>query len=156
MDDATVGKVKLPPLAQVGVVVKDIDKVITFYSSTFGIGPWEVREGQSEATVKEKIYRYKTKVAFTQLGPITLELFQVREGASPVHAYFRDKDREGVHHLGFYVTKEERERIIVNLAKMGVGVFQTSKIRNQGTATFLDTEQVGGIFFELIERHTER
>lgn len=40
MDEKITGKVKLPPVAQVGMVVKDIDKVIQFYSSTFGIGPW--------------------------------------------------------------------------------------------------------------------
>ena len=31
-------------LAQVGVVVKDMDKAIEFYSSTFGFGPFEIME----------------------------------------------------------------------------------------------------------------
>ena len=43
MNEDVTGKVTLPPVAQIGMVVKDIDKVIDFYSKTFGIGPWEVR-----------------------------------------------------------------------------------------------------------------
>ena len=38
------GRVKLPPLGQVGMVVREIDEVMDFYSSVFGIGPWVVRQ----------------------------------------------------------------------------------------------------------------
>jgi len=155
MDGTVTGKAKLGPLAQVGVVVKEVDKVVAFYSSTFGIGPWEIRDGESEAKVGGQTYVYKTRVAFAQLGPVTLELFEVREGRSPVHAQFLDKDREGVHHLGFYTSREEKEKVIADLAEKGVSVFQDSHIKPSGRTTFLDTAKTGGIFFELIERPAE-
>jgi catechol 2,3-dioxygenase-like lactoylglutathione lyase family enzyme len=155
MDDIVTGKTKLGPLAQVGVVVREIDKVVEFYSSTFGIGPWEIRDGESEAKVGGQTYVYKTRVAFAQLGPVTLELFEVREGRSPVHAQFLDKDREGVHHLGFYFSREEKEKVIADLAEKGVSVFQDSHIKPSGRTTFLDSAKTGGIFFELIERPAE-
>ena len=46
MEKEITGKIKLPPVSQVGMVVKDIDKVMQFYSDTFGIGPWVVKEGE--------------------------------------------------------------------------------------------------------------
>ena len=150
MDSTGTGKAELWPLAQVGVVVNDVDKVVQFYSSTLGIGPWEIRDGESEAEVGGETYVYKTRVAFAQLGPVTLELFEVREGRSPVHAQFLDKGREGIHHLGFYVSGEERDKKIAELAARGVSVFQESHLKPDKRTTFLDTAKTGGIFFELI------
>ena len=115
MDHNIAGKVKLPPLGQIGMVVKDVE----FYSSTFGIGPWVTREGDSEARAGEQTYRYKTKAAFAQLGPVVLELFQLTEGRSPVHSDFLDKGREGVHHLGFYMSEEEKARITADMVEGG-------------------------------------
>ncbi|MBP1730422.1 MAG: lactoylglutathione lyase-like protein [Deltaproteobacteria bacterium] len=155
MGQALGGKVRLPPLAQVGMVVKDIDKVTEFYSATLGIGPWEIREGESEAKARGNTYRYKTKTAFAQLGPITLELFQIVEGRSPVHAEFLEKKGEGVHHLGFYVSEEEKEQMIAVLSDIGVGVAQSAKVNGRGSNAFIDTENVGGLFFELIARRKE-
>jgi catechol 2,3-dioxygenase-like lactoylglutathione lyase family enzyme len=152
MDIPASGKIQLGPLVQIGVVVKGIDKVVDYYSSTFGIGPWEIKDGESEAKVGGQTYVYKTRVAFAQLGPVTLELFEVVEGYSPVHAQFLDKDREGVHHLGFSVSREEKKKLKADLAARGVSVFQDSHIKPSGRATFLDTAKTGGIFFELIER----
>jgi catechol 2,3-dioxygenase-like lactoylglutathione lyase family enzyme len=150
MDGNIAGKVKLPPLGQIGMVVKDLDKVMEFYSSTFGIGPWVTREGDSEARAGEQTYRYKTKAAFAQLGPVVLELFQLTEGRSPVHSDFLDKGREGVHHLGFYMSEAEKEQIVADLAGIGITVAQSAEIRGRGSNAFLDTEKIGGLFFELI------
>jgi hypothetical protein len=114
MDNAITGRVKLPALGQVGVVVRDVERVMEFYSSTFRIGPWVTREGDSEARAGNQTYRYKTKAVFAQLGPIILELFQLTEGRSPVHSDFLDKEREGVHHLGFYMSEKEKEQIVTD------------------------------------------
>ncbi len=152
MGKEIVGKVKLPPVSQVGMIVKDLDKVKDFYSLTFGIGPWVVKEGEyRELKVRDKIYSCKTKVAWTNFGPIELELFQVTEGRS-LHSEFLDKGREGVHHFGFIVQKGEKERIIAELAKEGIPVVQAAE-RPGVSYAFLDTEKKGGgVFFELIEK----
>ncbi len=36
--------VKLPPVEQIGIVVKDMDQAIDYYSSTFGWGPFHVMD----------------------------------------------------------------------------------------------------------------
>jgi len=149
MNDNITGKVKLPPLVQIGMVVKDIDKVIEFYSSTFGIGPWQIRQGNSiKAKHHDQIYKYNSKVAFAKFGPITLELFEVRDGRSPIHSEFLDKGREGVHHFGFQASKEEKEQITKELVKNGMEIFQEGQT-SHGSYVFFDTEKTGGLFFEL-------
>jgi methylmalonyl-CoA/ethylmalonyl-CoA epimerase len=151
MDQSANGKVKLPPVGQIGLVVKDIDKVIDFYSSTFGIGPWTIKEGEyRELKVRDKVYAAKTKVAQAKLGPVEIELFQVKEGHL-LQSEFLDKGREGVHHLGFFVNAEEKERIIAGLAESGIEVVQAAQ-RGTSSYAFLDTENTGGVFFELIDR----
>jgi len=146
------GEIKLPPLSQVGMVVKDIDKVMQFYSSTFGIGPWVVKEGEyRELKVRDQIHACKTKVARADFGPIELELFQVMEGRS-LHSEFLDRDREGVHHFGFFVSRKEKEEIIQKLSEIGINVVQAAD-RPTVRFAFLDTEKEGGgVFFELIEK----
>jgi catechol 2,3-dioxygenase-like lactoylglutathione lyase family enzyme len=151
MDSTIAGRVKLPPVAQVGMVVRDVERVTEFYSSTFGIGPWVTREGDSEARAGDQTYRYKTKAAFAQLGPIVLELFQLTEGRSPVHSDFLDKGREGVHHLGFYMSEEEKGRMTMDLVNGGIAFVQGRETEH-GSYAFFDTERIGGMFFELIGR----
>ena len=51
--------------------------------------------------------------------------------------------------------REEKEKMIADLAARGVSVFQDSHIKPSGRTTFLDTAKTGGIFFELIERRSE-
>ena len=154
MGEEITGKVKLPPIGQIGIVVKDLDKVLDFYQNTFGIGPWAVREGEYKALrVRDKIYPCKTKVACTNYGSIELELFQVREGHS-LHSEFLDQGREGLHHLGFYVSREEKEKILADLAKEGIGVVQGADMPKVSYA-YVDTDKIGGVFFEFIEKRSE-
>ena len=146
MDINSPGKVKLPAVVQVGVVLKDLQKVVDFYSSVFGIGPWVFREGASESKAGDRTYTYTTRTAFAPLGPVILELFEIVEGRSPIHSDWMDRGREGVHHLGFYGSKEERDRIPTELATMGIAVAQ-----ERSTNVFLDTEKTGGLYLEIID-----
>lgn len=41
-ENSEIRKLRLPQLAQVGVVVKDLEKVVAYYTSTFGIGPFDI------------------------------------------------------------------------------------------------------------------
>jgi catechol 2,3-dioxygenase-like lactoylglutathione lyase family enzyme len=147
------GIVTLPPVLQVGLVVKDLDKVKEFYSSAFGIGPWTTRVGGGETKVGDQVFAFKNKVAFAPLGPVILELFEVTEGRSPVHAVFLDKKREGVHHLGFYMSEEEKEQMTADLGKAGIARIQ-GRDTEHGSYAFFDTQKIGGVFFELIGRYT--
>ncbi len=153
MEDNDTGKVKLPPLGQVGVVVKDLDKAVEYYSSNFGIGPWRFTEGDyPEAHVRNQIHRWKYRIAFANLGPVEFELIQNMEGRS-IHSEFLEKGNEGLHHLGFFFTKEEKDRVITELAKKKVKVMQDGKsLSHSGSYAYVDSDQIGGVIFEFIHR----
>lgn len=143
------GQVKLPAITHVGIMVKDIEAVTRLYSSAFSWGPWKITTGKAEVKAGGQTYKYKTKMATAEVAPLTLELFQVTEGVSPVYSTFLDKGWEGIHHLAFANSKEQNHQIVAALAKIGVGVAQ------QSTDTlFLDTARTGGLYIELIEQRS--
>ena len=142
-------KFVLPELAQVGVVVKDIDQAVNYYSTTFGIGPFRLFDLDiPNVTLHGKPISLKFRAAFTRMGPIQFELIEVPEGES-IYWEFLDKKGEGLHHLGFYVTDIDKE--VAKLERLGIGVLQGGKLNGGGFA-YLDTERVGGVIFELLQR----
>ena len=149
MRQSSSGKVELGPVKQVGVVVKDADKTMDYYSSLFGIGSWETRElGSTAEDLKAGKRPWRVKLCFASLGPVQLELIQVLEGRT-IHSRFLESKGEGLHHLGFYVTDIEDK--LTRLERQGTRIL----LRGRGTAgtfAYLDTEAQGGVIFELIER----
>jgi len=91
-------KLELKTVDQIGIAVKDIDKVIETWSSMFGIGPWTFRDiGGTDAKGRS----WKARLAFAYLGPLQIELIQPLEGRI-IQSRFLETFGEGVHHLGFY------------------------------------------------------
>lgn len=146
-------KAKLPGVFQIGVVVKDLEKTMEFYTSTFGIGPWKTLEMErKEVMVRGKKSPYKVKMGFASFGPVELELIQLVSGRA-IYSEFLEKGREGLHHLGFRVTKEEKEKIEAGLAEEGIAVAEGAKtVLYSGSYSYLDTDKTGGVIFELIHR----
>lgn len=153
MENKPKGKVNLPPVGQIGVVVKDVDETMKYYSETFGIGPWRVVElNFPEVELRGKKHPAKLRIGFASLGPVEFELIQVVEGRT-LHSEFLEEGREGLHHLGFFVTAEEKERILQDAAKAGIGIIQGGKsIYHSGSYAYIDSARTGGIPFEFINR----
>jgi 4-hydroxyphenylpyruvate dioxygenase-like putative hemolysin len=143
-------RVKLPPVQQVGIVVKDMDRAIEYYSSNFGWGPFQVREVKIEGfTYRGKTGSCRHKVAFAQSGPIQIELIQVLEGETPHTEFLREKG-EGLQHLAFRV--EDLDGILAELAKEGITPIFHHSFLNLGIAfAYLNTDKIGGVMFELLE-----
>ncbi len=83
------------------------------------------------------------RLAFAQLGPIQIELIQIKEGKS-VHLDFLETRGEGLHHLGMYVADFDKR--LEAFREKGIGILQ----RGQGMRryAYLDTKP---IILELIE-----
>ena len=141
------GKVMLPPVSQVCIVVKDIAKAAEYYTSTFGIGPFSIQEAKMEGVIlRGKPTTTKIKVALAQSGSLQIELIQPVEGENP-YAEFLASKGEGLHHLGFQV--DDLDSIVAELAKEGIEpIFH----HDFGFLSFayLNTDQIGGVIFELI------
>jgi len=143
-------RVKLPPVEQIGIVVKDMDKAIEYYTSVFGWGPFVVRESETKGfTYRKQKGNCRMKTAFAQSGPIQIELIQVMEGETPHTEFLREKG-EGVQHLRFNV--EDLKGMLAELAKEGIEpIWQHSYPEYGIDFAYLNTDKVGGVIFELIE-----
>ena len=141
------GKVVLPPVSQVGIVVRDIEKATEYYTATFGIGPFSIREVDMDGVMlRGKPVSTKIKAAFAQSGPLQIEFIQPVEGEN-IYTEFLASKGEGLHHLGFRV--DDMEGMLAALAKEGIEpVFH----RNYGFFAFayLNTDKIGGVMFELL------
>lgn len=145
---------KLPAVTQIGIVVPDLEKAIAFYTETFSFGPFErIGEfrtlGYQETFYAGKRVEYNSTFAFFRLGPMEVELIQPLSGKTIYHD-FLDAGRQGLHHLGFDVYGDFDERIKA-YAEAGIKVLMSGRSPNRAFA-YLDTEKVGGVIFELLQR----
>lgn len=142
MESSKTHKLELKTVDQIGIAVKDIDKVIKTWSSMFGIGPWTFRDISG---TDAKGRSWKARLAFAYLGPLQIELIQPLEGRI-IQSRFLETLGEGVHHLGFYVNDVDGE--VANLQAQGAKLLLT----DPGNFAYLDSGGTGGIIFELIKR----
>ncbi|KPK22071.1 MAG: hypothetical protein AMJ76_00900 [Dehalococcoidia bacterium SM23_28_1] len=139
-------QLQLPGVGQIGVVVEDVDRAIAFYESTFGLGPWDIREvGAPNVWDRGEEKQIKARLAFATIGQVEIELIQILEGDS-LHLEFLREHGEGLHHLGFFV--KDFAAKLEQAKAMGFEVLQVDPF-GQAYA-YLDTRQPGGIIFELI------
>ena len=93
-------------VAQVAIIVKDLDQTIENYWKYFGIGPWHIYT-YGKPLVKHMTYRgepneYKMRVGLSWLGPLRIELIEMVEGET-VYEEFVKEHGYGVHHFGVLV-----------------------------------------------------
>lgn len=135
---------------QIGIVVKNIDETLKYYREAFGFGPFEVRYvDYPTATYYGKTAGYRGKRAFFNMGPIQIELIELVDGKT-IHEDFLKTKGEGLNHLGFRV--DDLEVAKKNAEKAGLKIIQ-SFTRPDGTGfAYIDSDKVGGVLFELIQR----
>ena len=143
-------RVKLPPVSQIGIVVRDMDKAIEYYSSTFGWGPFKVSDVEVEDIIfRGSAVRSRTRLGFTSIGPITIELIQVLEGET-LHTEFLREKGEGIQHLRFEV--DDLDSALCELAQDGIHPVFHQELPEFGLSfAYLDTDRIGGVMFELVE-----
>ncbi len=105
----------LPPIDQVGFVVRSIEETKQRYGALFG--PFTEMDGSVEAAD----YRGKTAdadlaILFGHSGDLEIEFIEWRGGESP-HREFIEQGREGMHHLRYRV--EDADHWIEKVAQVG-------------------------------------
>ena len=88
-------------IAQVAIIVEDLEKAVENYRKLFGIGDWHFYT-YGQPLVKEMTYRgepaeYRMRLALSYLGPLRIELIELGEGDT-VYADFCREHGYGVHH----------------------------------------------------------
>jgi methylmalonyl-CoA/ethylmalonyl-CoA epimerase len=129
---------------QVGVVVHSVDECVRTYEKIFGQGAFVVVEGEGQATLADgREVVIKGKLAFAQLGPVQIELIEIKEGPS-VHVDFLKKNGEGIHHLAEYVS--DFDEAVERFRKVGIKVLQLGS--GMRRYAYMDTKP---FILELIE-----
>ena len=143
----------LPEISQICIVVRDLNKAVTYYENVLGLGPFVCPEiNYTDVCYYGKPVTAKWIMAFCSLGPIEMELAQPVSGPN-IYQDFLEERGEGIHHLGFDVRNLDER--IEQYKKMGIGILQSGHTPYGGFAR-LDTTQTGGVIFEIIQRKSRR
>ncbi len=147
-------------IAQVGLVVPNLERAVEAFWKRFGIGPWHFYT-YGKPLVKRMTYRgrpadYRIRVALAWAGPMRIELIEVLDGDT-IHAEFIREHGYGVHHLGVLV--EDMATAIAQAEAAGLAMIQDGAgfgLDGDGHYAYLDTEAELGVTIELIQRPQRR
>ncbi|MCF6356513.1 MAG: VOC family protein [Draconibacterium sp.] len=153
-------KFPLPDVAQICILVPDIDEAVKTYWERFGVGPWH-HYTYGKPLVKRmtrhgKPYEYKMKVALSHIGNMRIELIEPLEGDT-VYTEFIEEHGYGVHHLGFLTN--DMQASLKDAEECGIAMTQDGAgfgPDDDGHYAYLDTEKLLGTTVELIERPKRR
>jgi catechol 2,3-dioxygenase-like lactoylglutathione lyase family enzyme len=105
----------LPPIDQVGFVVKSLDEAEQRYGALFG--PFTRIDGSVDAALyRGREEDAKLQILFGRSGELEIEFIEWQGGHSP-HREFIEAGREGMHHLRYRV--EDTDAWIEKLATVG-------------------------------------
>ncbi len=143
-------------IAQVCIIVEDLDKAVENYWKMFGIGPWRFYT-YGKPLVKKMSYKgkpaeYRMRIALSYIGPLRIELIEPLEGDT-IYRDFVEEHGYGVHHLGVLV--EDMRAAIAQAEAAGLTMTQDGSgfgLDGDGHYAYLNTEDKIGVTIELIER----
>jgi len=96
-----IGDVELPPIDQVGYVVRDLEATLERYAHVFG--PFTRMDSKLEGVrYRGRPCDVHLELAFGHSGDIEIEFIAVKGGESP-HSEFLAAGREGIHHIRYRV-----------------------------------------------------
>ena len=147
-------------IAQVAILVKDLDETVKNYWTIFGIGPWHfytyARPLVSQMSYHGRAADYKMQIALSQIGPMRIELIEAKEGDS-IYADFIREHGYGVHHFGILV--EDMNDALAQAHSAGFNMIQDGSgfgLHGDGHYAYLETEEPLGVTLELIQRPKAR
>lgn len=150
-------EVKLGPLSHIGIVVENMDKAVEYYSSVFGIGPFNTEiYDLNEFIHRGQPVNAKVKAAIANAGPVFIELIEVLEGETPHSEFLREKG-EGLQHIAF--TVDDIDGTLAKLAKDGIEPLMRYSLTIDGAEkkqyeiheAYLDSDKIGGTTIQLME-----
>ena len=143
-------------IAQVAILVEDLDKAVENYWTMFGIGPWHFYT-YGKPLVRQMSYHgqpadHQMRIALSQIGPLRIELIEAKKGES-IYADFIKERGYGVHHFGILV--EDMRDALAQVDSVGLNMIQDGSgfgLDGDGHYAYLDTVKSLGVTLELIQR----
>lgn len=144
-------KVKVEAISRIGIVVRDLEKVIEKYREILGIGPWGIHEfawpALHDVTYMGKPVNPRWKTGTAKAGNMELELIQPVSGEN-IYSDFLDKHGEGIHNIQFIVDDIEKTNRIME--SEGFPVLMGGGVLNGGFACY-DTTGPLKIIWEAVQ-----
>lgn len=145
-------------LAQIGFIVKDIEKTKREFARFFDVPvPPTVNSGEYKVTRTE--YRgepapeAQCQMAFFYFGDLQMELIQPNDVPSAWREHL-ERHGEGIHHLAFQVNGMQMN--IENCEEWGMKLIQKGEYRRgNGRYSFLDATDSLKMVVELLEQDEE-
>jgi len=138
-------------LCQIGLIVENIEETAGKWAELFGLNTPEITlTGGLElahTSYRGRPSEAQAKLAFFQIGPISVELIEPVGGPSTWREFLEQKG-PGLHHIGLKV--KNTERIASLLSNKGIGILQRGDFIG-GRYTYLDSGPVLGTILELLE-----
>jgi catechol 2,3-dioxygenase-like lactoylglutathione lyase family enzyme len=146
-------RLKLFPVNQIGILVKDIPEAVAYYTKLLNIGPWyRSNTVKHEAIYRGKSINTKEDIVLAFQGGMEIELIQVQHEDECVYSDMLAKGSGGIHHLGFTVSDYDKK--LSAMKANGIEVLQSGVITTRGSAitryAYLDTIKECGIISEFI------
>lgn len=147
-------------VAQIGILVKDLESTVEMYWKVFGIGPWRFYT-YGKPLVKEMTYQgkpadYHMRLALASLGSTRIELIALGDGPT-IYADFIQEHGYGLQHIGVLV--DDMQAALRQAETAGITMIQDGAgfgLDNDGHYAYLDTQEAFGVTIELIERPGKR
>lgn len=146
--------------AQIGILVKDLDRAVELYHKVFGIGPWHFYT-YGKPLVKTMTYYgqpadYHMRLALASCGPTRIELIQPGDGDT-IYADFVREHGYGLQHIGVLV--DDMQSALQQAKAAGIRMIQDGAGfggAGDGHYAYLDTQEEYGMTIELIQRPSQR
>lgn len=144
--DPALDTLGLPPIDQIGFVVKDLDAWVRQFGPVFG--PFTYMDGSVQgAEFRGRREDVRLKIAFGSSGDLEIELIQWQDGISP-HSEFIQSGREGLHHLRYRVT--DADAWIAKLAGVGYSPYWYKRWNADTVFAYLENPEFP-LYLELLQ-----
>lgn len=145
-------------VTQVAIVCRDVESTSKRWAAMLGVDPPRIHTTKPGHEVK-LVYRGhpsdgQAKLAFIQLGQVTLELIQP-VGSDTAWKEFLDTHGEGVHHIAFQVA--DPGRTIKAFREAGTPVVHQGRFDDDsGTYAYIDSAETLGVTLELLHSDAKK
>jgi methylmalonyl-CoA/ethylmalonyl-CoA epimerase len=138
-------------VAQVGIIVKDIDKTSQAFADFFGMekppaNPTDLLE-KAQTSYNGEPTEARAKLAFFDMGSLQLELIEPDEHPSTWRE-FLDTHGEGVHHIAFVV--KDMKGTVAKMESRNMPLVQKGEYTG-GRYAYMDTLSDLKVILELLE-----
>lgn len=141
-------------LAQVGIIVRDLERGVAAYNALLGLSSWSIYTYDADF-VQDLTYRgapgeFSLRVALSASIPV-VELMQPLTGPS-IYDEWLEQHGEGLHHIGIEVPS--MPEAVAAAKEAGFEVMQSGRgygVEGDGGFAYLDTYERLRIIVELLE-----